>query len=427
MTTGAAASGGEIPGTGSRTGQRESSAKAAEKKGTAASAPSKTRRAAGPAEMPRRLLTLEEVRSRLQARATAGGVPLATILTVAAVAALLYLAGKFFYTIRDILFLVLFASIIAVLVDPIVVALERRVRRRGIAVLIVTITTMICLAALVTLFGYPLVTGLTHFAETLPRYVQGAQRGHGWVGHLVRKYHVVKWVQKNVPKIESFAKGLATPALRVGEGAALLVLDLGLVFMLVLLLLLEAPKMRRALVDALPPERAEHLKRVGNEVSASLVGYLVGDLITSAVAGTVMFVTLTLLHVPYPVLWAVWVALVDMLPEVGGALAGIPTVLFAVAHSLVAGVVTAAVFLAYTQLENRILNPVIMSKTVRLNPLVIFVAVLIAADFGAWIGGPFGGLVAAFLAIPLAGALQIVARDLWTTSRTVAADRPPSP
>ncbi len=54
-----------------------------------------------------------------------------------------------------------------------------------------------------------------------------------------------------------------------------------------------------------------------------------GDLLTSLIAGIVVFVTLLILGVPFPLLWGLWVALVDFLPMIGGALAGIPTVLFA--------------------------------------------------------------------------------------------------
>jgi predicted PurR-regulated permease PerM len=127
----------------------------------------------------------------------------------------------------------------------------------------------------------------------------------------------------------------------------------------------------------------------------------------------VVFVTLMLLGVPFPFLWALWVALVDFLPMIGGALAGIPTVLFAAAHSLTAGIVTLAVFLAYTQFENHVLNPVIMSRTVRINPLLVLVSILVAASIGSWIGGFFGGFVAALLAIPTAGAGQVIMTELW--------------
>ena len=98
---------------------------------------------------------------------------------------------------------------------------------------------------------------------------------------------------------------------------------------------------------------------------------------------------------------------------IGGALAGIPTVLFALGHSLTAGIVTAVVFIAYQQLENHVLNPVIMSRTVKVNPLLVLLAILVGSSIGAWLGGLFGGFVAALLSIPCAAALQVVVRDLW--------------
>ena len=106
-------------------------------------------------------------------------------------------------------------------------------------------------------------------------------------------------------------------------------------------------------------------------MNQAVTGYMLGNLLTSLIAGIVVFVTLLILGVPFPLLWGLWVALVDFLPMIGGALAGIPTVLFAFTHSLTAGIVTAVVFLVYTQIENHILNPVIMSKTVRISPLLV--------------------------------------------------------
>jgi hypothetical protein len=148
-------------------------------------------------------------------------------------------------------------------------------------------------------------------------------------------------------------------------------------------------------------------------VNRAVTGYMAGNLLTSLIAGAVVFVTLLVLGVPFPFLWALWVALVDFLPMIGGALAGIPTVLFATAHSLTAGIVTLAVFLAYTQFENHVLNPVVMSKTVQINPLLVLVSILVAASIGSWIGGLFGGFVAALLAIPAAGAGQVIVSELW--------------
>jgi len=126
-----------------------------------------------------------------------------------------------------------------------------------------------------------------------------------------------------------------------------------------------------------------------------------------------VFVTLVVMGVPFPFLWALWVALVDFLPMIGGALAGIPTILFAAAHSLAAGIVTLVVFLVYTQFENHVLNPVVMSRTVRVNPLLVLVSILVGASIGSWVGGIFGAFVAALLAIPCAGAIQVLVREIW--------------
>jgi predicted PurR-regulated permease PerM len=356
---------------------------------------------------------------RLKGRARANGVPLPTILVVAGVVVGLYLGAKLLYIIRTAVFLFATAGFLALLVDPLVVTLQKRIPRRGIAVAIVTGWALLLFIGLALLFGYPLVNGLTHFGNHLPRYIRSAEAGRGWIGHLVRRYHLVHWAQRNVPKIESFVRRLAGPALQVGKSVASLVVAVGLLFALVLLLLLEAPKMRVALLQLLPEPKAERLRTLGAEVSNSVSGFILGDFITSISAGLVVFVTLAVLGVPYPALWAIWVALVDFLPQIGGALAGIPTVLFALAHSLFAGVVTAVVFIAYTQIENHVLNPIVMSKTVKMNPLLVFSSVLLAANFGGFIGGPFGGFVAAVLAIPVAGALQIVVRDIWSNSQFV--------
>ena len=110
---------------------------------------------------------------------------------------------------------------------------------------------------------------------------------------------------------------------------------------------------------------------------------------------------------------------------IGGALAGIPTVLFALAHSLTAGIVTLVVFLVYTQVENHILNPVVMSRTVKVNPLLVLLSILVGAEIGSWIGGIFGAFVAALLAIPAAGAIQVLVRELWRTTAPQRAALPP--
>jgi predicted PurR-regulated permease PerM len=355
-------------------------------------------------------------------------VPLRTIVVTVAVVAGTYLGAQLLYRLRTIVLLVVVAGFVALLLNPIVVLLQRRIKRRGLAVTIVTLGALVVFALLAYEFGNPLVNGITDLAGKLPGYVTSAEHGTGWIGHLATKYHVQTWVQKNAPKLVTYAESLSKPVLTIGKGAISLVIELFTIFVLVLLLQLEAPKMRTWLLGQMRPERAATVTRIGSEVSKSVTGYMLGNFLTSLIAGTVVFVTLLIVGVPFPILWGLWVALVDFLPMIGGALAGIPTVLFAFfTRGFTAGLITLVVFLVYTQIENHVLNPVIMSRTVRVNPLLVLMSVLVGAELGSLVGGLFGGFVAALLAIPVGGALQVLVREAWqaTAPKTPPAADPP--
>jgi predicted PurR-regulated permease PerM len=362
-------------------------------------------------------------RARLWRAAAARGIPLRTILVTVAIVALALLLAKLIYRLRDVVLLIVVAGFIALLLNPLVVALQRwKIRRRGWAVAVVTLWGVLVFLGLTLAFGVPLVNGLTHLINSLPSYVSSAEHGKGWIGkgwigHLVRKYHVQAWITANTPKLLDYSKNLAAPALSVGKGALSLSLALLTIFILCVLLLLEGPKIRHGLLNLMSPERAERYSGVAREVNRSVTGYMLGNFLTSLIAGIVVFVALLATGVPFPFLWALWVALVDFLPMIGGALAGIPVVLFAAgSEGLVVGVIVLVVFLVYTQIENHILNPVIMSRTVKVNPLLVLLAILIGASIGSWIGGIFGAFVAALLAIPAAGAFQVLVRELWRDS-----------
>jgi predicted PurR-regulated permease PerM len=341
-------------------------------------------------------------------------VPLRTIIIGLLAIAFFYLAGKLIYRLRDVVLLLLVAGFVALILNPVVRVLEKYVvKRRGLAVAVVTLLSLCVFAGLAFAFGYPLVNAITNLANRLPSYIASADSGRGWLGHLLQRYHVQRWVTQNAPKLVAFGQDLSKPALAIGEGAASLIIELLTIFVLMLLLLLEGPRLRRGILSVLSPAQAREVTAVASEVNRAVVGYMLGNFTTSVVCGLTVFITLTITGVPFAGLWALWVALVDFLPMIGGALAGIPTVLFAAAQSITAGVVTLIVFLVYTQVENHILNPIIMSKTVRISPLLVLISVLVGASLGSWVGGIFGGFVAALLAIPAAGAFQVIVREIW--------------
>ena len=108
------------------------------------------------------------------------------------------------------------------------------------------------------------------------------------------------WVTRNAPKLQSLGVILAKPALTVEKGAVSLLATLGTIFALLVLFLLEGPKMGRGLLDLVSPGRAAYCRRVAGEINQSVTGYAFGNLLTSLIAGLVVFVTLTVLGVPLP-------------------------------------------------------------------------------------------------------------------------------
>ena len=344
--------------------------------------------------------------------AASHGVPLRTIVAAVAVLAVTCMLGILAYRLRAVLLLILAGGFVAAILDPIVVGLQRWIPRRGLAVAVVVAWSVLVFAGLAVAFGFPLASGLSHLARELPSYVHQAQQGRGWLGHLLARFHIQTWARHNVPRLRNLGHELTGPALRLGAGAASLLFELLTILALTFLFLLEGPKLRSGFLSLMAPAKAERYGRVINEMSRTVSGYMLGNLLTSLLAGLVILIDLVVLRVPYPFLWGLWVTLVDFLPIIGGALAGIPTVLFAAVHSLTAGIVTLIIFVVYTQIENHFLNPAVMSRTVRINPLLVLVSVLVAGAIGDWLGGTFGAFVAALLAIPTAASLQIAAREL---------------
>src|SRR5215468_239901 len=118
-------------------------------------------------------------RARLWRTAESQGIPLRAILVTVGVLLLMAVSG-----------------FVALLLNPLVVYLQRwKVPRRGFAVAIVTFWAVLVFVGLAIAFGYPLVNAITHLADRLPSYVDQAQNGRGWIGHLIRRYHVQTWVQ----------------------------------------------------------------------------------------------------------------------------------------------------------------------------------------------------------------------------------------
>jgi predicted PurR-regulated permease PerM len=283
-----------------------------------------------------------------------------------------------------------------------------------VATTLVFLTGLVVFAGLVYLFASPLVSAAIHFGHQIPDLIRNTRKGRGPLGRLVYRLHLQKYLSEGSSQITKQLTKVLKPATAFSVGAAALssLVTAGTIAVLTFFAMLESPRLWRGLLNLCSPQVSLRLDRVINESIRSVTGYMLGNFMTSVIAGIVVGVTLAILGVPFALLLGVFVALVDLLPLIGGLLAGVPVVIIAAIHSVPAGIVMLIVFLAYQQVENHILNPVIMSKTVRLNPFWVLLAVLIGATLGGRVGAGLGTFVGALIGIPVGGAIQVVIREV---------------
>ncbi len=308
-------------------------------------------------------------------------------------------------TLRALLLDILISLILAIVVDPLVRLVTKAHIRRSIAVVIVVLFGLSAISFLLYIFTKPLYSAGLTFSRELPSLVSQAQNGTGRIGALIRSLHIETYVSQNSTRMTSLLSNFTGPVLTATRTVLSGITGFVTIALLAVFILLEGPSIFAGILTLMRYDDASLLLRTVKQSRKAIAGYVLGNIATSLIAGIVVGITLSILGVPFVLLLALWVGLVDLLPLVGGLLAGVPTVAVALLHSPIAALVTAAVFIAYQQVENHILNPVIMGKTVKLNPLWILVSVLVGVDLAGFLG--------ALIGIPVAAIIQVFSVELW--------------
>jgi predicted PurR-regulated permease PerM len=338
------------------------------------------------------------------------GLVLATIVTI-------YLGLR----LGRVLAWILVAAFFAVILSPAVSFCQRRLHlRRGLAATLVFVTGFALLAAMLYVFIRPIVDQTQKFVDDLPEFVDDAEAGRGTVGRLVQRYDIDEWVRENQDRLEDFRNDATQRVPDVLRSFANGLVAVITILVLTILLLLQGPGLQEGFLNLIDvphaPRRRERVRRIASDASRAVTGYMAGNLLISVIAGLATYIFLAIVGVPFREVLALWVAFADLIPLVGATLGAIPAILVAFLHSVPAGLLTVGFFIAYQQFENHVLQVTIMSRTVDLNPLAVLISVLIGVELF--------GLLGALLAIPLAGVIQVVARDIYDERRGEFKDEP---
>lgn len=166
-------------------------------------------------------------------------------------------------------------------------------------------------------------------------------------------------------------------------------------------MVLEAPQLHASLLRLLPFKHRSEIARRLTYVSARFGAWVRGQLLVAFIMGATTTLAMWLIGMPFPFFLGGIVAVTDLVPLLGGTLGAVPAIAIALfqPHWQLAAVVV--FFVLLQQFENNVLLPRVMSKAVRISPVVTIAALLI--------GGSAYGIAGAFIAVPVAAAIQVFA------------------
>jgi predicted PurR-regulated permease PerM len=316
-------------------------------------------------------------------------------------ALLAYTAYQAIQNAAGVLILIFVALFLAIGLNPAVERLRRFGLPRGVAVTAVTFGLLLLLCGGLFALVPPVVTQSTEFADKLPQYIEDL-KNNATINDLNDRYDVIDKVQ-NAVNADTISGALGG----VLGGAQFL---FGTVFRVLTVLVLTIyfmaafDRIKGAAYQLVPASRRQRVELITDEILGKVGAYMVGAISIAVVAGVSTYIFLIIAGVAYPFALAVVVAVCDLIPQIGATIGAVVVSIVGFAESLPVGIACAVFFIVYQQVENYLIYPKVMRRSVEVSD----VAAIVAALLGVALFGVIGALVA----IPAVAAVQLILREV---------------
>ena len=327
-------------------------------------------------------------------------------------------------TLGHVLFLFLTASVIAFMLNPLVRDLTRLRLPRGLAVTAVYLLFAAAVAALFLAIGVVAVDQTKHASNRIDDYITKESPATGQTGAEQDIDHLQHWLDTHGLKRVQIRKqandwishlgageisNYVQKAISFARGAALsivlFVFAIVLIVVISVYMLLDMPRLERAIDRRFPPHDGPSLT---HQIESALWGYVKGQAILSTViglsAGIGMYVLGVTGLVPgadqYALLFGLWTAFVEVIPYIGPWLSAVPPAIYAAFVHPIGIVWVALLFLFIYQVEGHVVVPNVMAKSLRLHPLLVI--------FGLLAGGELYGIAGVLVALPTMAGLRAI-------------------
>ena len=292
-----------------------------------------------------------------------------------------------------------FATILALAMNPLVAGLERRGLRRAPAV----VAVLSGIVAVFVVIGLLIVPPAVRQAQDLTGQRDRVIQDLGnlpLVGDQLREADVQSRIDKFLTELPERLSGDTTPLTKAARSLAGGVVATVVTLLLTVTMLLDGPRILRSARRLVPIDRRSRADEVARLTYRVVGRYVAGSLMVAVVCGVVILGGGLALGVPLAPLAAIWAALWDLVPQIGGAVGVIPFVVLGMTKGAGTAVACLAIFFVYQQLKHHVAGPVVIGQAVKLSPPATMVAALI--------GVSAGGVVGALIAVPVVGAVKAV-------------------
>ena len=329
-----------------------------------------------------------------------------TVFLVIGLTVLVGLTLLLLYLAWNVLTWILVAIFLAVALNPAVEAFERRGLARHWAASLVFGLALLALTGIGFLVVPPLVTQVSEFIDAVPDFVDDLTAGRGPLGWLQDEYQIVDRIREAIERQGAGGVlGLSAGVLDVVRSVITAVVGVITIIFLTYFMLLEGPRTIDGILRIVPEGARPRYERVGREIYRAISGYVTGNLLISLLAGTLATVVLFAVGSEFAIALGLLVAILDLIPLAGATLAAIVvSTVILIETDWVRCLIVVVFFIAYQQFENHVLQPLVYGRTVQLSPLAVLCAVLVGAQLA--------GILGALLAIPVAGSLIAIAREI---------------
>jgi len=301
----------------------------------------------------------------------------------------------------SILVLIFVAMFLAIGLNPAVSRLTRWGVPRAGAVALVALTGLAVLVGGLYALVPPLVTQTAELIDNIPDYIQSLQRNET-INDLVQRYDILNKVQGaiNASTVGNTLGGvLGAAGLIFGT-----IFNVLAVLVLTIYFMAAFERIKQGAYRLVPQSRRERVSLLTDEILTKVGAYMAGALAIAVLAGVSTWVLVMVLGLAYPFALAVVVAVLDLIPQIGATLGAVVVSLVGLADSLTAGIICAVFFVIYQQLENYLIYPNVMRRSVKVSDVAAVVAALL--------GAALFGVIGALAAIPMVAAVQLIGREV---------------